>query len=176
MSLSFSSIGFSAFFFMQSFIFSLICGLFLEFHCSLSGNTLNYMWNVRGAPTFSIQDDITVKSRSHQSKMNKIRRAPPQYCMSPCNRNNKNTSAAEVQNKCSPDMTNRVNQRVSPCPPCYSQLRRVMRWGDLSPQREDQRCFEPSEKSVPDFRGKKKQPWGPRIWCWTVFYVTSIRR
>lgn len=55
-------------------------------------------------------------------------------------------------------MTNIELISVYPLSPfsSYSQLRGVMRWGDLSPQREDQRCFEPSEKSVPDFIGKKK--------------------
>ena len=81
---------------MQSFIFSLICGLFLEFHRSLSGDTRHYMWNVRGAPTFSMQDDRGVGFRSHQSKLQEIPLASPPRCTSP-------------------NMSNRVNQRVPLC-------------------------------------------------------------
>lgn len=113
---SFSSIRFSASLLIQSFIFSPFCGLFLQFHCSLSGNTLNYMWNVRGAPTFSTQGDIAVEFRSHQSKMHKIPLAAPPRCTSLCSRNNKNTSAAEAQHKRSPNMTDTVIQRVALVP------------------------------------------------------------
>lgn len=113
------------------------------------------MWHVKAAPSFSIQDDIALEFRSHQSK----------------NAQNSTRVIAmlhvAVQRQQKTGLLQRPNKNahlrwwielicVDPLSPfsSYSQLRGVMRWGDLSPQRADQRCFEPS---VPDFRGKKKK-------------------
>lgn len=109
----------------------------------------SHMWNVRCAPSCWIQV-VSIKNAQNST----------------CAPNTLHIAVQHKQTKTSllhgPNTNAHPTWRIElisvfPLSPfsSSSQFRGVMRWGDLSPQRADQRCFEPSEKSVPDFRGKK---------------------
>lgn len=107
------------------------------------------MWYISAASTFSIQDDVAVEFRSHQSKMHKMPLASPPH------------RRKQQQHFCCRGPTQRQTWRRELICTCASS------------------SFSSNSRLqfVPDFRGKGKKTGGPSIWCWlTVFYVTSMRR